>query len=81
MQNESSVAPSCPPLAERLVAADPVEASRVRETLVSGFYGTKRQMPKIPSCETWILRKPGYLNHLLYWQRKSTESSPSYSFC
>ena len=29
-------------LAERLVAADPVEASRVRETIISGFYGTKR---------------------------------------
>jgi hypothetical protein len=30
-------------LAERLVnAEDPVEASRVRETIVRGFYGTER---------------------------------------
>ena len=34
--------PELSALAERLVAADPVEASRVRETIVSGFYGTKR---------------------------------------
>lgn len=33
--------PELTALAERLVAADPVEASRVRETIVSGFYGTK----------------------------------------
>ena len=34
--------PELSALAERLVAADPVEASHVRETIVSGFYGTKR---------------------------------------
>jgi hypothetical protein len=34
--------PELSALAERLVAADPVEASRVRETIVSGFYGNKR---------------------------------------
>jgi len=35
--------PELSALAERLVtAADPVEASRVRETIVSGFYGPRR---------------------------------------
>jgi hypothetical protein len=34
--------PELSALAERLVTADPVEASRVRETIVSGFYGTNR---------------------------------------
>jgi hypothetical protein len=34
--------PELSALAERLVAADPVEASRVRETIISGFDGTKR---------------------------------------
>jgi hypothetical protein len=33
--------PELSALAERLIAADPVEASRVHETIVSGFYGTK----------------------------------------
>jgi hypothetical protein len=34
--------PELSALAERLVRADdPVEASRVRETIVRGFYGTK----------------------------------------
>ena len=34
--------PELSALAQRLVAADPVEASRVRETIISGFYGTRR---------------------------------------
>jgi hypothetical protein len=34
--------PELSALAERLVAADPVEASRVRETILNGFYGTRR---------------------------------------
>lgn len=34
--------PELSALAERLVAADPVEASRVREMIISGFDGTKR---------------------------------------
>ena len=34
--------PELSALAERLVrASDPIEASRVRETIVRGFYGTK----------------------------------------
>jgi len=35
--------PELSTLAERLInAQDPVEASRVRETIVRGFYGTER---------------------------------------
>jgi hypothetical protein len=35
--------PELSALAERLVnAEDPVEASRIRETIVSGFYGARR---------------------------------------